>query len=69
MARLTDVVNDPRDEWSVAEKRRAVKTVDELVKVAKSYARIARPQVRAYVSILKLCNMLTVIDRYALAFN
>lgn len=45
VARLTDVVNDPRSEWSMAEKKRAVKTVDELVKMAKRYARVARPQV------------------------
>lgn len=53
----------------MAEKRRAVRTVDELVKVAKSYARIARPQVRADGNISTLYRMLTAINRYVLAFN
>jgi serine/threonine-protein kinase ATR len=45
VARVNEVVNDSRDEQSVKQKERFVKAVEELVKVAKSHTRIARPQV------------------------
>ena len=46
VARLSEVVNDSRDEQSVTEKERCVKAVGEMVKVGKTHTRIARPQVR-----------------------
>ena len=42
---LTDEVNDPRNKYSTFERRRSVKTLDELVKIARKNARAARPQV------------------------
>ncbi len=45
VARISEVVNDSRDEHSVKQKERFVKALEELVKVAKSHARVARPQV------------------------
>jgi hypothetical protein len=70
VARLTDIVNDPRDEWSQAEKRRSVKTLDELVKVAKKYSRIARPQVYTHCHRPVLLVSYAYDDcRYVLAFS
>ena len=45
VARLSEVVNDSRDEQSVTEKERCIKAVGEMVKVGKIHTRIARPQV------------------------
>jgi len=45
VARLTEVINDSRDEKSMTEKQRCVKAIEELVKVARSHSRVARPQV------------------------
>ncbi|CAG8977250.1 hypothetical protein HYALB_00009347 [Hymenoscyphus albidus] len=47
VARLSEVVNDPRDEHPTQEKQRCVKAFEELVKVAKTHARAARPQICA----------------------
>ena len=45
VARFVEVVNDARDEQTVTEKERCVRAVEELVKVAKTHTRVARPQV------------------------
>ena len=45
VARISEVVNDSLDEHSVKQKERFVKALEELVKVAKKHARVARPQV------------------------
>lgn len=45
VARLSEIINDPRDEHPIQEKVRCVKAFEELVKLAKSHARTARPQV------------------------
>ena len=56
-ARLSDVINDLLNRNPpVQEKRRYIKAMEEMVRVSKSYVRIARPQVRAHVSIV-LCAM------------
>lgn len=47
VARISEVVNDSRDEHSAKQKERFVKALEELVKVAKSHARVARPQMCA----------------------
>lgn len=46
VSRPVETVNDPRDEQTMAEKKRSVKAIEELVKLAKADARAARPQVR-----------------------
>ncbi len=43
--RLSEVINDSRDDQSSMEKQRCVKAIQELVKIAKAHTRIARPQV------------------------
>jgi serine/threonine-protein kinase ATR len=45
VTRISEVVNDNRDEHSMKQKERFLKALEELVKVAKSHARVARPQV------------------------
>lgn len=45
VARLSEVINDSRDEYPTKEKERCVKAFEELVRVAKNYTRTARPQV------------------------
>ncbi|KAM5379618.1 hypothetical protein ACJZ2D_003812 [Fusarium nematophilum] len=45
MARLTDVINDPN--LPVQERRRYIRAMEEMIKVCKGYARIARPQMSA----------------------
>jgi serine/threonine-protein kinase ATR len=45
VTRISEVVNDNRDEHSIKQKERFLKALEELVKVAKSHARVARPQV------------------------
>jgi serine/threonine-protein kinase ATR len=46
MARLADVINDPRmDIPPVQEQKRCIRAIEETVKICKEYARIARPQV------------------------
>ncbi|KAF8859864.1 protein kinase-like protein rad3 [Acephala macrosclerotiorum] len=47
VTKLSDVINDPNDGYTVTEKRLCVKTAEELVKVAKNQTRIARPQLCA----------------------
>lgn len=47
VSRLVETVNDPRDEQTMAEKKLSVKAIEELVKLAKSDARAARPQVQS----------------------
>ncbi|KAG9237915.1 protein kinase-like protein rad3 [Amylocarpus encephaloides] len=47
VARLSEVVNDSRDEQPMKEKDRCIKTFEELVKAAKTHTRIARPQICA----------------------
>ncbi len=46
VSRLVETVNDSREEQTMAEKQRSVKAIEELVKLAKTDARAARPQVR-----------------------
>lgn len=45
VARIVDVISDPRDEQMITEKERSVKAIEELVKLAQKHARTARPQV------------------------
>lgn len=46
MARLTDVINDTISTHPpILEQRRCIRALEEMIKVCKSYARIARPQV------------------------
>lgn len=46
MARLTDVINDSLSTFPpVSEQRRCVRAMEEMIKICKAYARIARPQV------------------------
>ncbi|PFH56755.1 hypothetical protein XA68_16038 [Ophiocordyceps unilateralis] len=48
MARLTDVINDSVSTHPpVLEQRSCIRTLEELIKVCKGYARIARPQMSA----------------------
>lgn len=53
VARLSELVNDPRDEYPIQEKERCVKAFEELVKLAKSHARTARPQVTKFFNPFK----------------
>lgn len=47
MARLTDVINDSMSiNPTVQEQRRCIRALEEMIKICKDYARIARPQVR-----------------------
>lgn len=47
MARLTDVINDSVSAHPpVLEQRRCIRALEEMIRLCKSYARIARPQVR-----------------------
>jgi hypothetical protein len=48
---LTDEVNDPRSKYSTFERRRSVKTLEELVKVARKNTRAARPQVSTLIDL------------------
>ena len=46
MARLTDVINDTVSVHPpVAEQRRCIRALEEMIKICRGYARIARPQV------------------------
>lgn len=46
LARLVDVINDPMSvNPPVLNQRSAIRTLEEIVRVCKSYARTARPQV------------------------
>jgi hypothetical protein len=45
VTRISEALNDSRDEHSVKQKERFLKAMEELVKIAKSHTRIARPQV------------------------
>ena len=45
VTRISEVVNDSRDAHSAKQKERFVNAMEELVKVAKSHTRVARPQV------------------------
>ena len=46
MARLTDVINDVLSDISaVQEQQRCIRAMEEMIRVCKDYARIARPQV------------------------
>jgi hypothetical protein len=45
VAQFSEVVNNVRIEYSAPEKKRCVKAVEELVKMAKTFTKIARPQV------------------------
>ena len=67
VARVSEIVNDSRDEHSMKQKERYLKAMEELVKVAKSHARVARPQV---CPIDQACHhqMLTCV-RYARAYS
>ncbi|TVY28597.1 Protein kinase [Lachnellula hyalina] len=47
VARLSEVINDSRDEQPTKEKERCVKAFEELVRVAKTHTRTARPQICA----------------------
>ncbi len=47
VARLADVINDSVTAHPLMlEQRNCIQTMEEMIKVCKSYARIARPQVR-----------------------
>lgn len=47
MARLADVINDmPLVSPPVEEQRRCVRAMEEMIRLCKTYVRIARPQVR-----------------------
>lgn len=47
-ARLSDIINDLLSRNPpVQEKRRYIKAMEEMIRVCKSYVRIARPQVRS----------------------
>ena len=45
VARFSDLINDHRGEQSMIERVRYIKAVEELVKIAKTHAKIARPHV------------------------
>jgi serine/threonine-protein kinase ATR len=45
VARLSEVVNDARDENPIREKKRCIKAIDEMVKLGKTATRTARPHV------------------------
>jgi hypothetical protein len=45
MARFGEVVNDVQNQYSVIEKIRCIKGVEEMVKIGKMVIRVARPQV------------------------
>ncbi|KAH8816823.1 protein kinase-like protein rad3 [Xylogone sp. PMI_703] len=47
VAQLSEIVNDIREEHPMSEKKRCVKVVEEMVRVSKSRAGIARPQICA----------------------
>jgi serine/threonine-protein kinase ATR len=45
ITRISEVVNDSRDEQNTYEKKRHVRAIEEMIKIAKTYTRSARPQV------------------------
>lgn len=45
VTRISEVVNDNRDEQSSFEKKRNVKAIEEMVTIGKTYTGAARPQV------------------------
>jgi hypothetical protein len=45
MARFGEVVNDVQNQYSVIEKIRCIKGVEEMVKIGKKVIKVARPQV------------------------
>jgi hypothetical protein len=46
MARFSEVVNDVWNQYSVIEKIRCIKGVEEMIKIGKKVIKVARPQVR-----------------------
>lgn len=47
MARFTDVINDSISLYpQVMEQRNYIRTLEEMIRICQTYARIARPQVR-----------------------
>lgn len=46
VTRIVEAVNGTRDEHMITERERSIKAMEELVKLAKTDARAARPQVR-----------------------
>ena len=57
MARFGEVVNDIQNQYSVIEKIRCIKGVEEMVKIGKKVIKVARPQVclkLLYMPMLKL---------------
>lgn len=46
MANFSDVLNDLRGWQSVAEKRRALKGIEEMLRIGRSYVSSALPQVQ-----------------------
>lgn len=46
VTRIVEAVNGTRDEQMLMERERSIKAMEELVKLAKTEARAARPQVR-----------------------
>lgn len=48
VASISEVINDNRDQYSTTEKGRSVNAIGEMVKVAKSHTRVARPQVQSF---------------------
>ncbi|QSZ36964.1 hypothetical protein DSL72_009056, partial [Monilinia vaccinii-corymbosi] len=47
VTRISEVINDNRDEQSSFEKKRNVKAIEEMVTIGKTYTRAARPQICA----------------------
>ncbi|KAK0105320.1 serine/threonine-protein kinase M1 [Cadophora gregata f. sp. sojae] len=47
VTRLVEAVNGTRDDWMLMERERSIKAMEELVKLAKTEARAARPQLCA----------------------
>ncbi|KAM3088202.1 serine/threonine-protein kinase M1, variant 2 [Clarireedia jacksonii] len=47
ITRISEVVNDSRDEQNTYEKKRHVRAIEEMIKIAKTYTRSARPQICA----------------------
>ncbi|RDW66710.1 hypothetical protein BP5796_09459 [Coleophoma crateriformis] len=47
VARFSEIINDPREDYPLSEKISCVKAMDEMIKLGKSYTRAARPQICA----------------------
>ncbi len=67
IASISEVINDAKDEYSMIEKERSVKAVEEMVKVANSYTRVARPQVISFV--LPRIYSFRLFNRCVLVYN